>query len=952
MTALPALFTGAGLSHGPPAALPLARTFHRRLDEIFYAAASAFAPPGLLDHGAYDAIRTGAWNVLSRLENVLPGSGAGALACLRVAVPNEAHLLAAVHLAHGGLHVTVNVDEGVERAYALLSGTAQLPASAPAPYHRALRRWRTGFPVPAPTLRVLSTPGDFESASFTSRPLLVKLHGSAGGDRDGVVLAVPPFADDVDVTELGLSRTAALDALAQDVVLVTGYSGSDFASFTALLARLRPGRFSWIAPEIRTDVRAALRALDRNQPRRGKAVAAIRALLPVTPPQWPVDPMEASSVDEGLDAWSAQLPARAAAEAFAWALADAGWGREAVAILRRICAASDDVASRIRLAHALACRGGPENTASATRLFLRAAARSEEPALAAYALARWAECRVAVEAAAGRHGRVAAQAAASAGERGLSASDRVRTASATVGVLLSRIESRLAAAMPSNARRSAIRAAIERAAAGISRVLAETTAEPAGRRRALLERQALELAAIGALVGGPRPEGDALRILRHLSKVYEHLADQRGLAEVLATRSLVLLASGQRSRALLAFQEASRMHPASVGVLGLVRDLLDRSGDSSRRAGPSARRKGSAHGRPRTSAGDHRPDALEAFVRALPKVELHVHLEGSVAPSTLAALARRYCDRRVPWSVDGVRRWYRFRDYTDFLNAYVLVCDQLQAAEDFAWVTAELGRRLAHEGVRYAEVTLSPVAHVRRGIAPEDLFAGIEAGRRQAEADGVRIAWCAASGTRRGAAAALETIEMILTHRPPGVVSLGLAGLESAVPRTEFAPAFALAREAGLHCVAHAGEALGPASVWAAIEVLGAERIGHGIRSIEDPALVEHLRRTAIPLEVCPTSNVSTGVVATLERHPLPRLLSERLVVTLNTDDPAMFHTDLTAEYVKAARTFGLDAAALADVAGAGVRSTFLARDEAEALLAEIASVPIPDELLAPDAVR
>jgi aminodeoxyfutalosine deaminase len=957
VTASPGLFTGAGLSHAAPAALPLARTFHRRLHEILYAAATTFAP-GLLDHGAYDTIRTGAWNVLSRLENVLPGSGAGALACLRVAVPNEAHLLAAIQLAHGGLHVTVNVDDGVERAYALLSGATQLPAETPAHYHAALLRWRSCFPDAAPALRVLTTPADFRSASFSTRPLLVKLHGSAGGCRDGVVLAVPPVTDDVDVTALGRHRTAALDALAEEFIVVTGYSGSDFASFTALLARLRPGRFWWIAPVIRTDVRTALRAVDPGQPLKGRAVAALRAHLRLTPPEWPTERVEIPSFDERLGAWSSQLPPRAAAEAVAWALADAGWGREAVAILERVCANSDDVGTRVRLAHALAHRAGPGDAASSARTFLRAAARSADPALTAYALTRWAECRAEVEApAAGRRVRAAARVAASAaviaGGRRASPSDRVRATSAVMGLLLSRLERRLAAAIPSQGRRLALKAAADGAAAEVSRALAATAHLPSGKRRALLERQAIELDAIAALLGGLPPGAEALRSLRHLCRTYEHLADPRGLAEAIATRALVLLAAGQPSRALLAFQEASRLHPASVGVLGAVRDLLDRSSDASHSMGSIAGRNGSGRGRSQASANGRRSDALEAFARALPKVELHVHLEGSVAPSTLAALARRNRDRRVPWTADGVRRWYRFRSYTDFLNAYVLVCDQLQTAEDFARVTVELGETLARQGARYAEVTFSPVAHVRRGIAPEELFAGLESGRGQTKAShGVRIEWCAACGTRRGPAAGMETIEMVLTHRPPGVVSLGLAGLESAVPRAQFAPAFAIAREAGLHRVVHAGEALGPASVWGALDVLGAERIGHGIRSLEDPALVERLRRTATPLEVCPTSNVRTGVVATLRTHPLPRLLAKGLVVTLNTDDPAMFHTDLTAEYFNAARVFGVGAAGLADVARAGVRSAFLARDDAEALLAKIDSVPVPDELLSPETVR
>jgi aminodeoxyfutalosine deaminase len=934
------LFSGAGLSHAAPAALPLAPEFHRRLDEVFYGAAAAFAP-GLLDCGAHDAVRKGPWNLLSRLENTLPGAGAGALACLRVPVPNEAHLLAAIHLARGGLHVTVNVDDGVEQAYDLLSGAAELPDEAPPSCRAAFPRWRRCFPDPAPELHVVSTPADFASAPFAARPLLVKLHGSLGACRDGVVLACAAVADDVDVTDLGRHRIAALDELADEqFVLITGYSGSDFASFTALVARLRRRRFSWVAPMIRADVRSALRAIDPGQPVRGRAVAAIRACLEVVAPAWPAELVAGPGVEERLAAWSAALPSSAAAEAFAWGLVDAGFGREAVALLERLGGESNAPRTQLRLGDALARRAGAGDAAAADGAFLRAAARAADPRLRACALTRWAEGPRRSRAGA----RVAAAGAAAAAARRRDPSDRVRRGSALAGLVLARLEREVAAAAASRPR-TTLRAAAE-AAAHASRALTATAHAPSGKRRALLERQAVELDAIAALLGGREPRADALRSLTRVCRVYEHLADSRGLAETIATRALVRLAAGEPARALQAFQEASRLHPPAVGVLGAVRvllDVIDARPPPDRRP---ARRRGSRADPPRPAANGRGRRALDEFARALPKVELHVHLEGSIVPSTLAALARRHGDRRVPWTPDGVRRWYRFRSYADFMNAYVLVCDQLRAAEDFARVAAELGEALAAQNVRYAEVTVSPVAHVRRGISPEELFAGLESGRKAAASRGVRIAWCAASGTRRGPAAAIEAIDMVLAHGTPAVVSLGLAGFESAVPRADFAPAFALAREAGLHCVAHAGEAAGPASVWEAIDVLGAERIGHGIRSLEDPVLVARLRQTATPLEVCPTSNVRTGVVASLRAHPLPALLAEGLVVSLNTDDPAMFHTDLTAEYVTAARAFGLGPAVLADLARAAVRSAFLAQEDATALLADIDAVPVPDELL------
>jgi aminodeoxyfutalosine deaminase len=334
-------------------------------------------------------------------------------------------------------------------------------------------------------------------------------------------------------------------------------------------------------------------------------------------------------------------------------------------------------------------------------------------------------------------------------------------------------------------------------------------------------------------------------------------------------------------------------------------------------------------------------EELIGFIDALPKAELHVHLEGSIAPSTLLALARSQPDSTLPRSEEGLRELYRFRDFTHFLETYLLICRHLRSAEDFALITRELGASLAAQNVRYAEVTVTPMGHVRRGVAPEALFEGIEQGRAEVEAEhGVRLRWCTDIDGRGGPELAVETVELVLRHRPDGLVSLGLGGEE--VPRAQFARAFDIARDAGLHSVPHAGEAAGPRSVWDAIDRLGAERIGHGIRCLEDPELVAELRRRHIPLEVCPTSNVCTGVVAGLAAHPLPRLIEEGLVVTLNSDDPPMFGTSLRDEYIAVARTLGLSGSTLRDLVRNAVSAAFLPQAEAQALVTEINEVPLP----------
>jgi aminodeoxyfutalosine deaminase len=233
------------------------------------------------------------------------------------------------------------------------------------------------------------------------------------------------------------------------------------------------------------------------------------------------------------------------------------------------------------------------------------------------------------------------------------------------------------------------------------------------------------------------------------------------------------------------------------------------------------------------------------------------------------------------------------------------------------------------------------MGHVLRGVAPEALFEGIEQGRAEVEAQhGVRLRWSTDIDGRGGPDLAVETVKLVLRHRPAGLVSLGLGGEE--VPRAQFERAFEIARDAGLHSVPHAGEAAGPESVWEAIDRLGAERIGHGVRCLEDPELVAELRRRRIPLEVCPTSNVRTRVVADLAAHPLPRLIEEGLVVTLSSDDPPMFGTSLRDEYIAVARVLGLSPVGLRDLARNAARAAFLPRADAQVLIAEIDTVPLP----------
>jgi adenosine deaminase/aminodeoxyfutalosine deaminase len=281
--------------------------------------------------------------------------------------------------------------------------------------------------------------------------------------------------------------------------------------------------------------------------------------------------------------------------------------------------------------------------------------------------------------------------------------------------------------------------------------------------------------------------------------------------------------------------------------------------------------------------------------------------------------------------------YFTFTDFSHFIEVYLSVVDLIRDAEDVWTLTYEIARGLAAQAVRYAELTLTPYSSVRRGISAEAYCEAVEDARRRALVDfGVALRWCFDIPGEAGLEAADATLAVALEQRPDGLVSFGLGGPEQGVPRSQFAPHFAAARAAGLHSVPHAGESTGPDTIWDALTHLGAERIGHGIAAVQDPTLLGHLREHGIVLEVCPTSNVCTRSVPSIAAHPLPQLIEAGVPVTINSDDPPMFSTNLNAEYAIAADLLGLEEAGVADLARAAVRASFLDAASKQELLAEI----------------
>jgi aminodeoxyfutalosine deaminase len=332
------------------------------------------------------------------------------------------------------------------------------------------------------------------------------------------------------------------------------------------------------------------------------------------------------------------------------------------------------------------------------------------------------------------------------------------------------------------------------------------------------------------------------------------------------------------------------------------------------------------------------PAPVERFLARAPKVELHLHLVGSASPASLATLAERHPDAGVTCDPDALDQLFTFRDFPHFIEVYDLVNRLVRTPADVADLLEGAARDLASHRVRWCEMTVTPYMHARAGLRHAGVVEGLDEGRRRARTLGVEFAWVYDIPGQFGQEAAHETLRVALDEPPEGLVGFGLAGAEAGVDRRAFTWAFDRARAAGLASLPHAGEGDGPSSVRAALDDLAADRIGHGVRAVEDEALVTRLADAGTPLEVCPSSNVCTRVVPSLADHPIDRLRSAGVVVTVNTDDPHMFGTNLTEEYRRVAATFGWDVDTLAAVVRAGIDASLADATTKRTLSAEVTS--------------
>jgi aminodeoxyfutalosine deaminase len=291
-----------------------------------------------------------------------------------------------------------------------------------------------------------------------------------------------------------------------------------------------------------------------------------------------------------------------------------------------------------------------------------------------------------------------------------------------------------------------------------------------------------------------------------------------------------------------------------------------------------------------------------------PKIELHVHLEGTVRAGTLLQIARRNGVALPADSVEGLAGLYEFRDFAHFIGVWMRTTSALQTERDFRQVVVDYAAEAAGHGAVYLEGIFTPAEPAGRGVRWEEVFAGYCDGAQEArERHGVRVALTPDIPRGHPLEAAELTASYAVAYRDRGIVGLGLGGREIEFPPEPFAPAFAVARDGGIGSVPHAGEVAGVASIRGALDALGADRIRHGIRAVDDPGLVRELASRGVVLDVCPISNLRTGAVASLAEHPLPVLAAAGVRCSVSTDDPAMFGTDLTADYA-AAQQLGVSA--------------------------------------------
>ena len=339
----------------------------------------------------------------------------------------------------------------------------------------------------------------------------------------------------------------------------------------------------------------------------------------------------------------------------------------------------------------------------------------------------------------------------------------------------------------------------------------------------------------------------------------------------------------------------------------------------------------------------------DELIRALPKAELHLHLEGSVDPPTLSELSQRHPtplstsnnrytnieDSGRVFTEDEARALYQYGNFTGFLLAFKTVTERMRTADDYELVAYRMMQKLNAQGVVHAEVYISVGVVQWRGQEFAPLFEGAERGRKRGERDfGMSLCWIFDAVRHFGIDEARRVVDEAIRFKDSSVARIGIGGDERRAGPAQFREVYEHASTHGLRLTVHAGETVGPEGIWAALRELKPDRIGHGLHAIEDPELVRYMADKQIPIEVCITSNVKTGCCLALEEHPVRKLFDAGVPIVLNTDDPDMFHTDLISEYRIVRDVFHFNEPELRELAKNSFRASFLPESRKRELLA------------------
>jgi adenosine deaminase len=334
--------------------------------------------------------------------------------------------------------------------------------------------------------------------------------------------------------------------------------------------------------------------------------------------------------------------------------------------------------------------------------------------------------------------------------------------------------------------------------------------------------------------------------------------------------------------------------------------------------------------------------SARSWLARLPKVELHLHIEGAIPKPALWQLVGKYGgDPAVP-SFDDFERRFEFRGLQQFFQTFDWATSFLREVEDFTFVGREIARDLARQNIRYVEAHFSPTIF-RQRLTPQRIAEGLRKGLD--EVSSVEIGLIAELGRNLGPDGAMRTFEQVAELRSSGIVGIGLGGFEPQYPNELFAAVYERARGFGLRTTAHAGESAGPSSIWSAIKALRVDRIGHATRAIEDPELVRYLAMERIPLELCPVSNVRTGVVPAMRSHPIRRYFDAGIPISLNTDDPLFFGNSLVDEMVAAQQTHGFTRDEIKRLITSAVDASWLSGEARATLLKVLRSESVWNEM-------